>query len=172
VAGAGRSRGELFVAGPQVASGYLDRPETTAERFGPDPCGELPGVSFYRTGDLVELRDDTYAQAPMMDPGTRSGDELRDRCADFPSTGELQIPYAQDIDGLPSTLVVSLTGDATTPHTNAIALAETLGGTLLTVEGEGHTVIAKGVSACADAIAATYLIDLEMPEVGATCAVG
>lgn len=128
--------------------------------------------TLLQADDLVELRDDTYAQAPMMDPGTRSGDELRDRCADFPSTGELQIPYAQDIDGLPSTLVVSLTGDATTPHTNAIALAETLGGTLLTVEGEGHTVIAKGVSACADAIAATYLIDLEMPEVGATCAVG
>lgn len=126
--------------------------------------------TLLRADDLADLRDDTYAQAPMMDPGTTSEDELRDRCADFPVTGQLDIPYAQDIEGLPPTLVVSLTGDATTPHTNAIALAETLGSTLLTVDGEGHTVIAKGVSACADAIAAAYLIDLELPEEAPTCA--
>lgn len=98
------------------------------------------------------------------------GEGARDKCADFPTTGELNIPYAQDIPGLPSTLVVSLTGDATTPHTGAVALAETLGSTLLTVEDDGHTVIANGVNACADAIAAAYLIDLEIPEEDQTCA--
>jgi amino acid adenylation domain-containing protein len=55
--GAAGTRGELFVAGPQVASGYLERPELTAERFVPDPSGEFPDVRFYRTGDLVESRD-------------------------------------------------------------------------------------------------------------------
>ena len=128
--------------------------------------------TLLRADDLVDLREDTYAQAPMMDPGTTSDEELRDRCADFPATGELEIPYGQDIDGLPPTLVVSITGDATTPHTNAIVLAETLGSTLLTVEGEGHTVIAKGASACADAIAADYLIDLELPDEAPTCPAG
>lgn len=125
--------------------------------------------SLLRADDLAGLREDTYEQAPMMDPGVRSDEELRDKCADFPITGELDIPYAQDIQGLPPTLVVSLTGDATTPHTGAIALAETLGSTLVTVEDEGHTVIAKGVNACADAIAAAYLIDLEVPEAAPTC---
>jgi acyl-coenzyme A synthetase/AMP-(fatty) acid ligase len=55
--GAAGTRGQLFVAGPQVASGYLERPELTAERFVPDPSGHLPDVRFYRTGDLVENRD-------------------------------------------------------------------------------------------------------------------
>ena len=40
--------GELLLAGPQVASGYLARPETTAERF-----VEIEGTRFYRTGDIV-----------------------------------------------------------------------------------------------------------------------
>lgn len=114
--------------------------------------------------ELAQLLEDTYAQVPIMDPGTTTDAPTRDKCADFPVTGELGIPYAQDIEDLPSTLVISLTGDAATPYEGAVGLAETLGGTLLTVEGEGHTVLGKGVSGCADAIAATYLLDLELPE--------
>jgi pimeloyl-ACP methyl ester carboxylesterase len=114
--------------------------------------------------ELAQLREDTYAQAPIMDPGTSADEPTRDKCADFPVTGELGIPYAQDIADLPPTLVISLTGDAATPYEGAIELAKTLGGTLLTVEGEGHTVIGNGVNACADAIAAAYLLDLELPE--------
>jgi pimeloyl-ACP methyl ester carboxylesterase len=120
--------------------------------------------------ELEVLRENTYDQAPMLDPGTVDDAELLDKCADFPLTGELEIPYGQDIDGLPPTLVVSLTDDPTTPLSGAVGLADTLGGALLTVDGAGHTVIAKGVNACADAFAAAYLIDLELPEEGTTCA--
>jgi amino acid adenylation domain-containing protein len=49
--------GELFIAGPGVGRGYLRRPDLTAERFLPDPCGP-PGERMYRTGDLVRLRPD------------------------------------------------------------------------------------------------------------------
>lgn len=121
--------------------------------------------------DSARLRDATYEQAPIMDPGTTVEESTRDKCADFPTTGQLKIPYAQDIEGLPPTMVVSLTGDATTPYSGAVALADTLGGTLITVEGEGHTVIAKGVNACADALAADYLVDLRLPagETSSTC---
>lgn len=122
-----------------------------------------------RADELADLRTETLAHAPILDSGADSTDDLRDKCADFPASGELDIPYAQDITGLAPTLVVSLTGDATTPHSGAIALAETLGGSLLTVEGEGHTVVANGVNACADAIAADYLIDLEVPEGELVC---
>ncbi|MEU4230734.1 amino acid adenylation domain-containing protein [Nonomuraea sp. NPDC026600] len=55
--------GELWVAGPLVGRGYLNRSELTAERFVTDD----DGVRHYRTGDLVRRENGIYHYAGRND---------------------------------------------------------------------------------------------------------
>ena len=50
--------GELYLGGVQLARGYLNRADLTAERFVPDPFSAQPGARLYKTGDLVKYLSD------------------------------------------------------------------------------------------------------------------
>lgn len=50
--------GELWIAGPHVAEGYLNRPEKTAEVFIMNPFDGGDYEKVYRTGDMVRYRAD------------------------------------------------------------------------------------------------------------------
>lgn len=50
--------GELWIGGPGVARGYLDRPTLERERFVPDPLSTSPEARLYRSGDLARRSAD------------------------------------------------------------------------------------------------------------------
>lgn len=51
--------GELYLAGDQLARGYLNDEELTKERFlEVDPTGPIPEERLYKTGDLCRWRED------------------------------------------------------------------------------------------------------------------
>ena len=55
--------GELWVSGPQVSRGYLNRPEKTAETYLKNPFSDDPKYArVYRTGDIVRYLPDGNIQ--------------------------------------------------------------------------------------------------------------
>jgi pimeloyl-ACP methyl ester carboxylesterase len=72
-------------------------------------------------------------------------------------------------DGAAPILVIGTTGDPATPYEWAVELADVLSsGVLYTVEAQGHTAFLS--VACVDDVVIDYLVDLELPDAGSSCA--
>ncbi|MBC3777115.1 non-ribosomal peptide synthetase [Pseudomonas sp. SWRI99] len=54
--------GELYIGGVQVARGYLNRAELSAERFLSDPFSQQAQARMYRTGDIARYRADGHIE--------------------------------------------------------------------------------------------------------------
>jgi pimeloyl-ACP methyl ester carboxylesterase len=116
----------------------------------------------------TDLKRRIQEVAPYTDSG-QGPDGARDPCEFWPAEPTLGYPYATDIEGLPETLTISITGDPSTPYAGGLSLAETLGGSVLTVDGEQHTIAFAGTDKCVNDIVADYLINLKTPPEDARC---
>jgi len=87
-------------------------------------------------------------------------------CTGWPSgIGMQKLNFKVELANPP--IIVGTTGDPATPYEQAQALAELLGGRLLTLRGEGHT--AYGSNSCISSLVDAYLEGIELGEAELNC---
>ncbi len=119
---------------------------------------------------VVREADRRYREvAPFLDDGNPPS-AARDACAFWPVPPTFE-PGAPEVDGLPKVLVISTTGDPATPYQAGVELANQLNGTLLTFEGQQHTVALQGQQ-CVDDTVSDYLVRLTLPQSKRLCVSG
>ncbi|GAA1985249.1 AMP-binding protein [Catenulispora subtropica] len=97
--------GELYVAGPGLARGYIGRPRQTAEKFVPCPFGP-PGAVMFRTGDRVRWNTDggldhlgrADARAQIRDARVESA-EIEEVLSGHPDVAQAVVAVKDDGSG-------------------------------------------------------------------------
>ncbi|WP_411077444.1 amino acid adenylation domain-containing protein [Streptomyces sp. cmx-10-25] len=125
--------GELYLSGPHLARGYLDRPALTAGRFVADPF-DVPGTRMYRTGDLARWNrdgllehvgradDQVKLRGFRVEPG-----EVAATLLDLPGVAAACAVVREDAPGRRRLVAYAVTAD---PAPGATALRDALAGTL------------------------------------------
>ncbi|GAA3870553.1 alpha/beta hydrolase [Saccharothrix violaceirubra] len=152
-----------------LADAYFGRDEDGRYSSITDAFTAIKCVDEPRLTDRTVLDDIARkykAAAPFLDDGNPAVGAL-DACAFWPVPPTVT-PHPPSVKGLPPVLVISTTGDPATPYDAGVNLAQALGGSLLTFEGNQHTVYLQGNS-CVDPIGHAYLVDLTLPDKGKRC---
>ncbi len=97
----------------------------------------------------------------MFDISVLTAGTYHSECEAWPAPPTRDEPWLSDVEGIPETLVVSVTGDPVTPHKGGITMAKALGGSLLTVDGRQHGAYLLDGSKCVDDAVNTYLLALK-----------
>ncbi|MGG1948160.1 amino acid adenylation domain-containing protein [Trinickia sp. NRRL B-1857] len=120
--------GEIHIGGVQVARGYWNRPDLTAEKFVDDPFAQTAAARMYRTGDLGRWLPDG-----SIDYLGRNDDQVKIRGFRI-ELGEIQTRLAE-IEGVREAVVVAggekrlvayVTGAAPSAEVIRASLAERL----------------------------------------------
>ncbi|MBN1866413.1 amino acid adenylation domain-containing protein [Candidatus Sumerlaeota bacterium] len=98
--------GEIWIGGDGVATGYLNRPELTAEKFIPDPFSKTPGKRLYGSGDLVRrLPDGRFEFLGRLDHQVKVRGyrielgEVESLLREYPGVLETAVVAREDVSG-------------------------------------------------------------------------
>ncbi|MEU7216440.1 alpha/beta hydrolase [Nocardia iowensis] len=139
----------------------------TTDAFNAIRCVDDPRIS---DREITAKQDAEYRKAaPFLDDGRGTGAAPLDQCTVWPVPNTSD-PHRISVTGLPKTVVVSTTDDPATPYQAGVELAAQLGASLVTYQGNRHTIALSGGSSCVDRAVIDYLVDLKEPAPGLTCA--
>ncbi|MCX5042631.1 alpha/beta hydrolase [Aldersonia sp. NBC_00410] len=162
-----RGHGDTLLQLADISEGRDDEGEYSNlnDAFNAIRCVDDPRVTDRAVAGDMDTR--YRAAAPFLDDGRGTGSAPLDLCAQWPVPAT-STPHRSEASGLPPVVVVSTTNDPATPYPDGVALADQLGGSLITYRGTQHTVTLSGV-ACVDDAVADYLVSLTPPPDGLTC---